>query len=157
MSKHQLRRVKQKNRREMLRKKLAEAKNDLDDGIFAFINRKFEQKEKVDETDEGKRAVKEKSALKGETTKALNIKSFALDEAIKQAEKKLRHYEESAKRNEQNDPVTAGRMRAKFKEVQTELAALRRQQANVTNEQKSRTNTKKSSIFWALSYAVLVG
>uniref|UniRef100_A0A914VF14 Zinc finger CCCH-type with G patch domain-containing protein n=1 Tax=Plectus sambesii TaxID=2011161 RepID=A0A914VF14_9BILA len=143
-SKSSLRRVRQKMRREKLRQKLSEAKNDLDSGIFTFLNRKLEQNT---EEDEAKVTVRQKSALRAESSKSLNIKLFTLDESIKQAEKKLKQYETSAQRNELKDAVTAGRMRAKHGEVQAELVSLRRQHAQIASEQKTRTTAKKTSIF----------
>lgn len=90
--------------------------------------------------------VEEKRALKGETSKSLNLANLQVGEDIKRAEKDLTNLKESLRRQNVVTPAhsaIAGRVAGKEKEIRH----LQESEKRINAEQNLRQGNKKISVF----------
>lgn len=134
--------VEEKIKKDSLRHQKISEKNYArkDDDVFSIINAIGTVKPSTSAV------TKTEKDVKSQSVKDLRISNFKIEEDIKKSEKSLEKIKESLRRHK-SDSATAKSIQKQVDAKQNEILCLQRKLSAVSNEQKSRSEKSKLTIF----------
>ncbi|KAA0203430.1 hypothetical protein HAZT_HAZT009646 [Hyalella azteca] len=142
-------RLKKDQLREEKRIKREEERISANTSVFDIINNQLAGPgAKKDRMKASKDSVNvDKSHLKTNSSKELNLKGYQLGQRSAQLEREIVHLSQSMARQAPRDKEAAGSIQKRIDEKKQELELTNRAQARVSSEQNSRREKKKYDIF----------